>query len=182
MAVHDEVLRTAVRICRQRRGWRFRPVEIVTALPHLDPGTVRTHIVSRCCVNAPAHHTHRWPYFERTSRGVYEIRKPYRRIRKASRPARGRGRAVAERPSAYSPAADTAPRDTVHAVVTRSSEWYVGACLEVAVVTQARTLDELVSNLREAVDFHLEDEDPTTTGVVPRPRLSVTYEPPAPRR
>ena len=32
------------------------PVEIVRALPHLDPGTVRTHIVSRCCVNAPKNH------------------------------------------------------------------------------------------------------------------------------
>jgi len=52
--------------------------------------------------------------------------------------------------------ASAPPRDTVHAVVTRSRGWYVAECLEVAVVTQGHTLDELVTNLREAVGLHLE--------------------------
>ena len=65
MAVHDEVLEAARRLCRERGGWTFRPDEVVRALPHLNPGTVRTHIVSRCCVNAPLHHPHRWAYFRR---------------------------------------------------------------------------------------------------------------------
>lgn len=172
MACHDEILRAAVRLCTGRRGWRFRPVEIVRALPHLDPGTVRTHVVSRCCVNAPANHPHRWPYFERVARGVYEVRRPYRRA-----PARPAAPRVAERRSTY--ATEPAARDTVHAVVRRSGPWYVGECLEVAVVSQAHTLDELSSNLREAVDLHLAGEDPATVGVAPAPRLSVTFEIPA---
>ena len=65
MAVHDEVLEAARRLCRERGGWTFRPDEVVRALPHLNPGSVRTHIVSRCCVNAPLHHPHRWGYFRR---------------------------------------------------------------------------------------------------------------------
>ena len=33
-----------------------------------------------------------------------------------------------------------------------------------------------MANLREAVGLHLEGEDEETTGMVARPRLSVTYE------
>lgn len=55
---------------------------------------------------------------------------------------------------------------------------YVAECLEVAAVTQARTLDELIANLREAVELHLEDftADPARRGQ--SPRLSVIIEVP----
>ena len=59
---------------------------------------------------------------------------------------------------------------------TESEGWYVAECMEAAVVTQSRTLDELVGNLREAVGLHLEGEDPAELGLSPKPRLSVTYE------
>jgi predicted RNase H-like HicB family nuclease len=52
----------------------------------------------------------------------------------------------------------------------------------VAVVTQGRTLDELVLNLREAVDLHLEGEDPRALGLTSHPRLAVTYELAGPQR
>jgi predicted RNase H-like HicB family nuclease len=64
----------------------------------------------------------------------------------------------------------------VHVVVTRDRDWYTAECLEVAVVTQGRTLDELVANLKEAVTLHLEGEEPAHIGVVPGPRISLTYE------
>jgi predicted RNase H-like HicB family nuclease len=38
---------------------------------------------------------------------------------------------------------------------------YVAECVEISVVTQGETLDEVVQNLQEAVALHLEDEDPT---------------------
>jgi len=174
MAVHEEILHAACRICRQRGGWRFRPRDIVQALPHLNGRTVLTHVVSRCCVNAPAHHAHRLDYFRRVSRGVYEIRNSYRRTK--PKPAR---RAAAEPRTSYAVHGDTPPRETVHAVVRRSRGWYVGECLEVAVVSQGRTLDELVDGLREAVALHLDGEDATALGLVPAPRLAVTYELPA---
>ena len=49
MAIHEEVLETARRICRERREKSFRVADIVHALPHLNPSSVRTHVVSRCC-------------------------------------------------------------------------------------------------------------------------------------
>lgn len=173
MPAHEEILRAAVDMCRRRGGWRFRPVEIVDALPHLDPGTVRTHIISRCCINAPKNHPHKWDYFRRVSRGLYEIHRRYRQKAARSR------RSVAESPAVYGSKASAPVRDTVHAVITDSSGWYVGECLEIAVVTQGRTLDQLVSNLREAIALHLDDEDPAALGLVPSPRLAVTYELPS---
>ena len=43
-------------------------------------------------------------------------------------------------------------------------------------VTQGRTLDELVSNLREAVSLHIEGEDLRVLGLAPRPWISIAYE------
>jgi hypothetical protein len=168
MAIHDEVLRAAGRLCRERRGWTFTPTEVVRALPDLNESSVRTHIVSRCCVNAPKNHPHKWDYFSRVRRGVYEIRRAYRREKETGRLPR-----VAERPATYG----SAPlRDSVHATVWRGERAYVAECWEVAVVTQGNTLDEVVSNLREALALHLEGEDLGALGLARSPRLVVTYE------
>ena len=53
---------------------------------------------------------------------------------------------------------------------------YVAECLEVPVVTQGQTLDETVSNLREAVELHMEDEDLAALGLAPNPTVVVTIE------
>jgi len=49
---------------------------------------------------------------------------------------------------------------TIQAVIHRGEQsGYVAECLELAVVTQGATLDEVVQNLQEAVALHLEDEE-----------------------
>ena len=68
------------------------------------------------------------------------------------------------------------PRETVHAVVTASGDWYVAECLEIAVVTQARSFDALLANLREAVALYMDGEDPARLDLTPAPRLSVSFE------
>ena len=83
---------------------------------------------------------------------------------------------VAEVRTSYTADEEMPPRETVHAVVHRSRGWYVAECLEVAVVSQGRTLDELADGLREAVTLHLDGEDAATLGLVPAPRLAMTYE------
>jgi predicted RNase H-like HicB family nuclease len=172
LPIHDEVLRAAFRVCRNEGGWQFRPDQVVRLLPHLNASSVRTHIVSRCCVNAPKHHAHTWGYFKRVQRGVYEIMPKYRLEREKHAEA---ARAVEERAPAYRTSkADR--RATVHAVVVREQGWYVAECVEVAVVTQGRTLDEVASALREAISLHLEGEDLDALGLMPSPRLVVQYE------
>ena len=53
---------------------------------------------------------------------------------------------------------------------------YVAECLEISVVTQGDTLDEVVKNLTEAVSLHLDGEDPAKFGLVPKPSILVTFE------
>ena len=165
MAVHDEVLAAAQRLCAAKRTRTFAPVEVVRALPHLNASTVRTHIVSRCCVNAPKNHAHQWPYFKRLRRGIYEIRRAY------SSPVAE----VAEDSVRYA-VDDGMLRETIHTVISESEGAYVAECLEVAVVTEGRSLDETLRNLREAVGLFMSDEDPASLGLVSNPRLSISFE------
>jgi predicted RNase H-like HicB family nuclease len=170
--IHREVLDAARRLCRERGGWTFKAPEVVRALPHLNAGSIRTHVASRCCVNAPRNHPHKWEYFRRVERGLYEILPAWRRSeRKSGSPAR----AVAER-SAACRTEPAAQRDTVHAAIRKDGRVYVAEGLEIAVVTQGRTLDEVVANLREAVLLHLEGGDAARLGMAPKPRLSVQLD------
>ena len=65
---------------------------------------------------------------------------------------------------------------TIKAFIRKGDTHYVAECLEVAVVTQGRTLDETIANLQEAVALHLEGEDPADFGLEPDPTLLVTLE------
>ena len=95
MTVRERVLEAALAVCMGRKGWIFRPAEVVAALPDLNPGSVRTHVMIRCCVNAPAHHSHRWPYFRRVRRGAYEILPRLRRRTIRENPCRPPGTSYA---------------------------------------------------------------------------------------
>ena len=180
-SVQKQVLSAAQRLCEARDDWTFTPAEIVRSLSGVNEATVRTEVTGRCCVNAPNHHARRWPYFRRVDRGRYRIEPAFRERppAPAATPYAGAGRSVVPR------AAETAPaygeetvetRDTVHAVVTESEGWYVAECLELSIVTQARSFDDLLVNLREALALHLEGEDPAWLGLSSAPRLSVSYE------
>lgn len=176
MKIHEEILIVARRICTARRNWTFTPVEVVRALPHLNERSVRTHIVSRCCVNAPSHHAHRWPYFKRVRHGVYEVLKDYRESRSGRGPGSdNHSSRVAETRAEYDPGPATA-RSVIHAVVVESEGQFVADCLEVAVATQGPSLDELLGNLREALELYMSDEDPVVLGLTPEPRLLISFE------
>jgi len=43
--------------------------------------------------------------------------------------------------------------------VSKGETYYVGECVDLPVVTQGETLDELARNLQEAITLHLEGED-----------------------
>ena len=65
---------------------------------------------------------------------------------------------------------------TIKAVIRVGEQsGYVAECVEIPVVTQGATLDEVTANLKEAVELHLEDEDPADWGLVARPTLLITF-------
>ncbi|MBI4288203.1 MAG: type II toxin-antitoxin system HicB family antitoxin [Chloroflexi bacterium] len=65
---------------------------------------------------------------------------------------------------------------SIKAFVHKGDNYYVAECLEIAVVTQGKTLDETMANLQEAVALHLEGEDPADFDLAPSPSLIVTLE------
>jgi predicted RNase H-like HicB family nuclease len=72
---------------------------------------------------------------------------------------------------------DTQLKSTVTVGISRSEGCYVASFVEIAAVTQARTFDELVHNLREIVHLHLEDEDPADFGLATKnPSIVMIYE------
>jgi predicted RNase H-like HicB family nuclease len=50
-------------------------------------------------------------------------------------------------------------RRTIQVRIFRGEQKYVAECLDLPVVTEASTLDELAVNIREAIALHLEGED-----------------------
>ena len=65
---------------------------------------------------------------------------------------------------------------TIKAFLRRGEKYYVAECLEINVVTQGKTLDETIANLKEAVMLHLEGEDLSELGLASNPTLLVTME------
>lgn len=172
--VHDYVLQAAQQSASRGRDWTFTVGDVVRALPHLKRNTVQTHIVSRCCVNAPKNHPHKWPYFRRVGRGIYQLEPKYRSRSKGPQTERPKGKerpAISER-EAYA-------RKCLHALIQRDEGAYVVECLELPIVSQGASLDEAVSNFREAVALHLEGEDLSIFGLSANPDLQMIYEVPA---
>lgn len=69
-------------------------------------------------------------------------------------------------------------REVVHACVeytTGDEEYdpvYVASCLELDIITYGKTLDELLSSLRDAIASHLENVDTVAQyRLVPNPRI-----------
>ena len=66
---------------------------------------------------------------------------------------------------------------TIKAVIRPGEEFgFVAECLEIPVVTQGDSLDEVTRNLQEAVSLHLEGEDFQALGLVPNPTILITFE------
>lgn len=162
MHIHEQVL-AAARELGRGNDWVFGVDEVVRMLPHLNESSVRTHVVSRCCVNAPKNHPHKWDYFQRVDRGKYKVAPRYRVVKAEPPKRQGLG------PSSHR-------RDTIHSVVQKDGSVYVAECLELAVVTQGDTLDELMVNLKDALALHLDGEDLARFGLTPQPRLQILYD------
>ena len=65
---------------------------------------------------------------------------------------------------------------TIQVRIFRGEKQYVAECLDLPVVTEAPTLDELAANIREAIALHLEGEDLAALGLVNDPTVIATLE------
>jgi len=51
--------------------------------------------------------------------------------------------------------------------IYKGQKYYVAECVDLPVVTQGKTLDETVQNVREAIDLHLEGENLDEWDILP---------------
>lgn len=65
---------------------------------------------------------------------------------------------------------------TIQVRISKGEQQFVAECLDLPVVTQAPTLDELAQNIREAIHLHLEGEDLADLGFIPNPTILATME------
>jgi len=67
-------------------------------------------------------------------------------------------------------------KSIIHFYISKGEKQYVAEGVELAIVTQAKTLDELVKNIYEATELHLEAAQPENFGLVPSPLISINFE------
>ncbi len=60
--------------------------------------------------------------------------------------------------------------------IYKGEKSYVGEGLDFPIVTQGRTIDEVVKNLKEALELHLEGENLADLGFTARPSVLVNLE------
>lgn len=63
--------------------------------------------------------------------------------------------------------------------IYKGEKHYVAECLDLPVVTQGKTLDEVVENITEAISLHLEGEDLREWDILPDFSILVNLELPS---
>lgn len=57
-------------------------------------------------------------------------------------------------------------------IIEQEENWYVAKCIDNNVASQGKTIEEALSNLKEAIELYLENEKP----VIPKTVLVTTLE------
>ncbi len=67
-------------------------------------------------------------------------------------------------------------KKTIQVRIYKGETHYVAECIDLPVVTQGKTLDEVTANLREALALHLKGEDLSEFDVAREPVILASYE------
>ncbi len=60
--------------------------------------------------------------------------------------------------------------------IYKGEKYYVAECVDLPVVTQGETLDEVVANIKEAIDLHLEGENLEEWDILPDFSILANFE------
>ena len=67
-------------------------------------------------------------------------------------------------------------RKIIQVKIYKGEKYYVAECVDLPVVTQGKTLDEAVENIKEAVNLHLEGENLKDWDILPDFSILVNFE------
>jgi len=73
-------------------------------------------------------------------------------------------------------AKETAVKKIVQFRIYKGEKYYVAECVDLPIVTQGKTLDEVVDNIKEAISLHLEGEDLKEWDISPGFSVLVNFE------
>ncbi len=60
--------------------------------------------------------------------------------------------------------------------ISKGDKFYIAHAIDFPIFTQAKTLDELTENIREATNLHFSDENFSENGLSQKPSLLVNFE------
>ena len=60
--------------------------------------------------------------------------------------------------------------------ISKGDTHFVAECADLPVVTQGKTLDELMENLKEAIALQLENENPADFDLAEKPSVLASFE------
>jgi predicted RNase H-like HicB family nuclease len=63
--------------------------------------------------------------------------------------------------------------------ISKSDNFYVAEAVDFPIVTQAKTFEELIINIKEAVEVYMYDESIEVSGIAKDPSLLINFEIPA---
>jgi len=66
--------------------------------------------------------------------------------------------------------------------ISKGDKYYVAEGIDLPIVTQGKTLDELAHNIQEAVELHLEEENLADFDLAPDPSILLNLELPTNHR
>jgi predicted RNase H-like HicB family nuclease len=67
-------------------------------------------------------------------------------------------------------------RQVIQISIYKGENFFVAEGVNVPIVTQGKTYDELFRNLKEAISLFLEDEDLSTYDIQPNPAIIANFE------
>ena len=67
-------------------------------------------------------------------------------------------------------------KHTIQVRIYRGDRQYLAECLDLPIVTEAPTLDELTANIREAISLHLDGENLEELGFATNSTILATME------
>ena len=67
-------------------------------------------------------------------------------------------------------------KNIIQFYINKGEKYYVAQGIDLPIVTQGKTLDELMNNIKEAVELHLEGEKPEDLGFSSHPSVLINME------
>ena len=64
----------------------------------------------------------------------------------------------------------------IYFTVSKGEHYYFAECTDLAIVTQGKTLDDTVKNIKEAFCLHIEGENLNDLDISSSPAISINYD------